>query len=104
MSSSIAALVPCHMEVSMCLAIIPAALVRSPCTREVGHRPPCDDPDRVREGYEKSTIAGDDPKAFRDKYRFTLHGETGTDPAKSGQRCSGRRTSRKDPSLQVRNR
>ena len=82
MSSSIAALVPCHMEVSMCLAIIPAALVRSPCTHEVGHRPPCDDPDRVREGYEKSTIAGDDPKAFRDKYRFTLHGETGTDLCK----------------------
>ena len=66
----------------MCLAIIPAALVRSPCTSEVGHRPPCDDPDRVREGYEKSTIAGDDPKAFRDKYRFTLHGETGTDLCK----------------------
>ena len=25
---------------------------------------------RVREEYEKGTIAGDDPKAFRDKYRF----------------------------------
>ena len=23
-------------------------------------------------------IAGDDPKAFRDKYQFTLHGETET--------------------------
>ena len=37
-------------------AIIPAALVSSPCPHEVGHRPPCDDPDRVREEYEKSTI------------------------------------------------
>ena len=58
--------------------IITAALVRSPCPREVGHRPPCDDPDRVREGYEKSTIAGDDPKAFRDKYRFLPCGEAET--------------------------
>ena len=38
--------------------------------REVGHRPPCEDSGRVREEYEKGTIAGDDPKAFRDKYRF----------------------------------
>ena len=59
-------------------AIIPAALVSSPYPSEVGHRPPCDDPDRVREGCEKGTIAGDDPKAFGDKYRFTLHGETET--------------------------
>ena len=59
-------------------AIIPAALVSSPYPSEVGHRPPCDDPDRVREGREKGTIAGDDPKAFGDKYRFTLHGETET--------------------------
>ena len=53
-------------------AIIPAARVNSPCPREVGHRPPCDDSGRVREEYEKGTIAGDDPKAFRDKYRFLL--------------------------------
>ena len=63
-------------------AIIPAARVNSPCPREVGHRPPRDDSDkgkrRVREGYEKGTIAGDDPKAFGDKYRFTLHDETET--------------------------
>ena len=59
-------------------AIIPAALVSSPYPSEVGHRPPCDDPDRVREGCEKGTIAGDDPKAFGDKYRFTLHDETET--------------------------
>ena len=51
-------------------AIIPAARVNSPCPREVGHSPPCDDSGRVREEYEKGTIAGDDPKAFRDKYRF----------------------------------
>jgi hypothetical protein len=51
-------------------AIIPAARVNSPCPREVGHRPPRDDSGRVREEYEKGTIAGDDPKAFRDKYRF----------------------------------
>ena len=57
-------------------------LILARAKSEVGHRPSCDDPDRVREGYEKSTIAGDDPKAFRDKYRFTLHGETGTDLCK----------------------
>ena len=54
-------------------AIIPAALVSSPYPSEVGHRPPCDDPDRVREGCEKGTIAGDDPKAFRDKYLSLIH-------------------------------
>ena len=123
-------------------AIIPAALVSSPCPHEVGHRPPCDDPDRVREEYEKSTIdanrylardpqsydsgislpeavakimmdkikarsktvmdksgaskwdraqeyeyekgtiAGDDPKAFRDKYHFLPHRETETNLSK----------------------
>ena len=52
--------------------------VKGPCPREVGHTPPCDDSGRVREGCEKGTIAGDDPKAFGDKYRFTLHGETET--------------------------
>ena len=34
--------------------------------------------DRVREGYEKGTIAGDDPKAFRDKYRFLPYDEVET--------------------------
>ena len=33
---------------------------------------------RAREEYEKGTIAGDDLKAFRDKYRFLPHRETET--------------------------
>ena len=51
-------------------AITPTAFVNSPCPREVGHRPPRDDSGRVREEYEKGTIAGDDLKAFCDKYHF----------------------------------
>ena len=53
-------------------------LILARAKSEVGHRPSCDDPDRVREGYEKSTIAGDDPKAFRDKYRFLPYDEVET--------------------------